>query len=110
MVLVCAEADYTPEKIAGGTRICSSACSAESCLHIGRHYLAGSLMVELTPLVNITPNLFLNLDDGSALAQWWCSGTWRRTGRFWARSMRRWAPEGTEYGGLETGVEDLNLR
>ena len=31
--------------------------------------MAGSLLVEVAPLLNITSNLFANLEDGSALAQ-----------------------------------------
>lgn len=36
---------------------------------LGRHYLGGSLMVEVTPLFTLTPNLFWNLGDNSALLQ-----------------------------------------
>ena len=36
---------------------------------IGRNYAAASVTVEATPLFRLTPNLFVNLDDPSALAQ-----------------------------------------
>jgi hypothetical protein len=76
---------------------------------VGRHYLAGSMRVEVTPLLNLTPNLFLNLGDGSALLQlvlqWDVAQDWQVLGAFSAPL----GPKGTEFGGIETGVEDLTL-
>lgn len=36
---------------------------------LGRHYLAASVQMELHPLLNLSPTLFANLDDRSALFQ-----------------------------------------
>ncbi len=36
---------------------------------LGRHYVAASAMIEMTPLFLVTPNAFVNLSDGSALFQ-----------------------------------------
>jgi len=76
---------------------------------VGRHYLAGSLPVELSPLLTLTPNLFCNLGDGSALAQlvlqWDMAQDWQVLGSL-AVPL---GSKGTEYGGLETGVDDLTL-
>ena len=36
---------------------------------LGQHYVAGSLLVELTPLWNVTPVLLANVEDPSALVQ-----------------------------------------
>jgi hypothetical protein len=36
---------------------------------IGRNYLAGGILIEMNPLWTLTPNLFANLDDTSALFQ-----------------------------------------
>ena len=76
---------------------------------LGRHYLAGSLMVELSPLLNLSPNLFINLGDQSALAQlvlqWDAAQDWQVLG---AVNLPIGAA-GTEYGGLDSGVDDLTL-
>ena len=36
---------------------------------LGRHYLAGSVMIEMSPLWGLTPTLLANLEDPSALLQ-----------------------------------------
>jgi len=76
---------------------------------LGRHYIAGSLQVEVTPLLNVFPNLFVNLGDGSALAQlvarWDLGQDWQLL----ASLNVPVGPSGTEYGGLETGIEKLTL-
>jgi hypothetical protein len=76
---------------------------------VGRHYLAGSLMLEVTPLLNIIPNIFVNLGDGSALAQvvgqWNFSQNWQLLGSVNVPV----GPTGTEYGGLEAGIGEFTL-
>ena len=66
---------------------------------LGRHYLAGSLGIELTPLVQFTPLLLANLEDRSALLQlglrWDIAENWEVLG---ALSLPL-GPAGTEYGG-----------
>lgn len=66
---------------------------------LGRHYLAGSLGVELTPLLQFTPLLLANLEDRSALLQlglrWDFAENWELLG---ALSLPL-GPSGTEYGG-----------
>lgn len=65
---------------------------------LGRHYLAASLLVELTPLLQLTPTLFANLGDDSALAQlalrWDLSQDWQLLG---ALNLPL-GPDDTEYG------------
>jgi len=76
---------------------------------IGRHHMAGSLLVELAPLLNVTGNLFANLEDGSALAQlvvqWDLAQNWQLL----AAATGPLGSQGTEYGGIDAGVEDLTL-
>lgn len=66
---------------------------------LGRHYLAGSLGVELTPLLQFTPLLLANLEDHSALLQlgwrWSLSQDWELLG---ALNLPL-GPSGTEFGG-----------
>ena len=102
------ESDYTPEKIREATDLLDRLARGE-LFTLGRHYLAGSLLVEVTPLLTLTPNLFINLGDGSALAQlvlqWDLERNWQLTGALTAP----FGSGNTEYGGLETGVDDLTL-
>jgi len=102
------EADYSPEKFRDDRDLVERLARGE-LFTIGRHYLAGSLLVELTPLVNLTPNLFVNVDDGSALAQlvlqWDPAQDWQLL----ASLAMPVGSSNTEYGGLETGVDGLTL-
>ena len=102
------ESDYSPENFREDRDLLERLARGE-LFTIGRHYLAGSLLVELTPLVNVTPNLFFNADDGSALAQlvlqWDLAQNWQLL----ASVAAPFGSSNTEYGGLETGVDDLTL-
>ena len=102
------ESDYTPAEIAGATDLLARLSRGE-LFTLGRHYLAGSLLVEMTPLVNVTPNLFLNLGDGSALAQLLVSWDLAQDWQLLASLNLPLGSAGTEYGGLETGIDDLTL-
>lgn len=68
---------------------------------VGRHYLAGSVQVELHPLLTLTPALFANLGDRSALAQlglrWDIADNWQLLG---AANLPL-GSAGTEFGGIE---------
>jgi len=76
---------------------------------VGRQYVAGSMLIEVTPLFTLTPNIFVNVDDGSALAQvvgqWSFSQNWQLL----ASVNMPFGPDGSEYGGLKTGIEDFTL-
>ena len=102
------ESDYTPEKLRQDTDLVDRLARGE-LFTLGRNYLAGSLLVELTPLVNVTPNMFINLGDGSVLTQlvlqWDLAQNWQML----AALSVPLGDRGTEYGGLETGVDDLTL-
>lgn len=41
----------------------------EEAFALGRHYLAGSVLVEVTPLWSVTPTLLMNVSDPSGLLQ-----------------------------------------
>lgn len=102
------QADYRPEKIAASADLVQRIERGE-LFTLGRHYMAGSLMIEVTPLLNITPNVFYNLGDGSALMQlalqWDLAQNWQVLGAVNVPI----GPRGTEFGGLETGLDDLSL-
>jgi hypothetical protein len=76
---------------------------------IGRNYAAASMTVELTPLLRLTPNLFVNLDDPSALAQVVVQYDWRQNLQLLAALNAPLGAEGSEYGGIEAPVEGRYL-
>ena len=72
--------------------------------NLGRYYLAGSLMIEMTPLFTLTPNLFWNTDDGSALLQVVTQNSLGDNLVLLGALGLPIGPSGTEYGGIETEV------
>lgn len=71
---------------------------------LGRNYLAGGVLIELTPLWMLTPNLFANLDDGSALLQVVSRNSLGDNAEFLAAINLPIGPGGTEFGGIEAGL------
>jgi hypothetical protein len=67
---------------------------------LGHHYLAGSLGVELTPLLQFTPLLLANLEDPSALLQLGLRWSLTQDWELLAALSLPLGPAGTEYGGL----------
>ena len=103
-----AEDDYTTAEILADKDLVRRLERGE-LYTIGRHNVAGSLLVELAPLLNVTANLFANAEDGSALAQvviqWDLAQDWELL----ASATAPLGSKGTEYGGIETGLDDLTL-
>jgi len=77
--------------------------------NLGRHYLGSSVTVEVTPLLNFTPNVFINLTDPSALAQLVLSYDWKQNIQLLAALKIPIGPAGSEYGGIDAGQPDLYL-
>lgn len=102
------QSDYTPEKITAASDLTDRLTRGE-LFTLGRHYLAGSLQVEITPLLNVIPNLFVNLGDQSALAQVVAQWNLAQDWQVLAAVNVPVGPAGTEFGGLESGVEGLRL-
>lgn len=71
---------------------------------IGKHYLAGSLLIEMTPLWLLTPTLFLNAEDGSALVQLVTQNDLRENLAFLGSLNIPVGPRGTEFGGIDLGT------
>jgi hypothetical protein len=69
---------------------------------IGRYYLAGSVLVEMTPLLSLNPIIFINLGDSSGLLQF--IGTYSIAQNFdlLAGFNLPAGADGTEFGGLFT--------
>ena len=76
---------------------------------LGRHYLAGGLSIEVTPLWILTPNLFANLDDGSALLQIVTRNSLGDNAEILGALNLPIGPSGSEFGGIEAGVPGVYL-
>jgi len=76
---------------------------------LGRHYVATSLLLEVTPLLNITPVVFFNMGDGSALTQLVAQWNFRQDWQILGSINVPIGPAGTEFGGLETGIGEFTM-
>jgi len=72
---------------------------------LARHYIAASATVEMTPLLVITPNFFINLEDPSALAQLVVQYNWKQNLLVLGSLNIPIGPDGSEYGGTVAPVE-----
>lgn len=69
---------------------------------IGKYYLATSALLEMTPLLNLNPILFVNLGDGSAMLQFIGTYSLSQNSDLLAGFNLPMGADGTEFGGLET--------
>ncbi len=73
---------------------------------LGRDYLAMSVTVELTPLFLLTPNIFANLHDSSALVQLSAQYNWKQNLQWLFAASIPTGSDGSEFRGIRTGVTD----
>lgn len=71
---------------------------------LGRHYLAGSIMLEMTPLWTLTPTLLCNVEDPSALLQIQTGYSLSDNATFLGSVNLPVGGNGTEFGGLDSGI------
>jgi len=76
---------------------------------LGRHYLAGSAVFEITPLFLLTPNVFVNLADPSALVQVVTQNDLREDLLLLGALNVPLGPNGSEFGGIGTDLPGLYL-
>jgi hypothetical protein len=74
---------------------------------LARHYIATSMTVEMNPLLMLIPNFFVNLQDPSALAQIVVQYDWKQNLMVLGALNIPIGPDGSEYGGTATAVDDL---
>lgn len=74
-----------------------------------RHYLAASLMIEMSPLWMITPTLVSNIDDPSALLQLVTQYSLSDNMTFLGSLNVPLGANGTEFGGPDSGVPERYL-
>ena len=71
---------------------------------LGRHYLAGSLLVELTPLWTVSPTVLLNAGDPSALLQLITSYSVSDDITFLGSINLPMGNNGSEFGGVDSQI------
>jgi len=94
---------YTPECLADNPELVERVARRQ-LFTLGRHYFGGNVMVEVTPLFTVTPNLFWNLGDSSALLQIVTQNSLGDNLLLLGALAVPVGASGTEYGGIETGV------
>lgn len=76
---------------------------------LARHYLAASASIEITPLMLLIPNFFINLEDPSTLAQVVVQYDWKQNLQILAAINIPVGSNGSEYGGIEAVTDNLFL-
>jgi hypothetical protein len=100
--------DYAPDSLAGNPELLERIARGE-LFTLGRHYLAASAMIEITPLFLLTPNLFTNLADPSALLQVVTQNDLMEDLVLLGALNVPVGPPGSEFGGIESGIPGLYL-
>ncbi len=96
--------DYSPAALAQNTALLKRLQRGE-LYTLGRHYLAVSAMIEMTPLWLLTPNIFINANDGSYLAQLVSNYDLKQEWRLLTALSVPVGATGSEYGGIVTGKQ-----
>ena len=96
------EGRYDSESLAGNPDLLLRLARGET-FTIGRHYLAGSVLVEMSPLWTVTPTLLANIADPSALLQVVTSYSLADNLTFLGSLNIPIGPNGSEFGGIEGG-------
>lgn len=94
---------YSPSELARNGELLDRLTRGQS-FTLGRHYLAGSLSVEMTPLWTVSPLLLANLVDPSALLQLTSSYSLSDNLALLGSVNVPVGADGTEYGGIGTGM------
>ena len=74
---------------------------------LARHYIGASATIEMSPLFMLIPNVFVNLEDPSALAQFVAQYDWKQNMLVLAALNIPIGPDGSEYGGIKAPVNNL---
>jgi len=100
--------DYDPASLAGNPALVERLLRGET-FNLGRNYLAGSVLIEMTPLWTLTPTALVNLADPSALLQLVTNYSLADNMVLLASLNVPVGPNGSEYGGIDTGIPGLYL-
>lgn len=94
---------YDPESLAENPELLARLARGET-FTLGRHYLAGSVLIEMSPLWTLTPTLLANIADPSALLQVVTSRSLSDNVTFLGSLNVPVGPRGSEFGGIESGA------
>jgi len=100
--------DYDPLSLAGNPDLLVRLARGE-LFAIGRHYIAGSIMIEMSPLWGLTPTLLANIDDSSALFQLVTNYSLGDNMTLLGSINVPLGPNGSEFGGIASGFPDSYL-
>ena len=100
--------DYSPAALASNPGLVERVLRGE-LFTLGRSYLVASVMVEMTPLWLLTPNVFINMNDHSFLAQLVTSYDLKQDWQLLAAIGIPVGAAGTEYGGIDSEVAGKQL-
>ena len=95
--------DYSPTVLANNPDLTERLIRGE-LFTLGRHYVAASVMIEMTPLWMLTPNVFVNASDGSFLAQLVSTYDLKQDWQLLAALSLPVGASGTEYGGIDSAM------
>ena len=98
--------DYSAPGLAANPDLLQRLARGE-LFNLGRHYLGASVTLEVSPLFNLTPNVFINLGDPSALAQLVFAYDWQQDIQLLGAVSFPIGPNGSEYGGIGAGQPGL---
>ena len=96
------DGNYGPGALASNTSLTDRLARGE-LYNIGRDYLAGGLTIELTPRWLLSPTLFWNINDGSALFQFGANFDWKQNATVLLGGIVPIGPNDTEFGGIPLG-------
>ena len=99
---------YDPLSLAGNPDLSVRLARGE-LFTAGRHYAAANVMIEMTPLWTVTPTLLINARDPSALFQLVTNYSLSDNMTFLASLNVPLGADGSEFGGIDTGLPDRYL-
>ena len=96
------EGRYDPASLAANPDLLLRLARGET-FTIGRHYLAGSVLIEMSPLWTLTPTVLANVADPSGLLQIVTSVSLSDNATFLGSLNVPMGAPGSEFGGIESG-------
>jgi len=96
---------YDPQDLLLNTQLAQRLARGQT-FSLGRHYIAGGLNIEMTPLWILSPNVFANVEDGSALLQVVTRNNLDDNLEFLGALSIPIGPDGSEYGGIPSGIDN----
>lgn len=100
--------NYRPLSLANEPELLKRLARSES-FNLGRDYMGASVTLELHPLWQLTPNLFCNLNDSSALFQLVSRNDIAENWQVLTSVNLPLGDDGSEFGGIDSGIPNRYL-